>query len=113
MEDQVKLIESLVARLEQYAQSAAELYKYKALDIFADAASSIVAYIIIVLFAVSGFMILNIGIAFWLGELLGRMYLGFFAVSGFYVLAGCLLFIVRFRLIVKPLRNIIVSQALD
>jgi len=112
MEDQAKLFESLIGRLEHYAQSTAELYKYKAIDIFADAVSSMCAYVVIVLFAVSGFMILNIGIAFWLGELLGRMYFGFFAVAGFYALASCLFFVVRLRMIIKPLRNVIVSQAL-
>ncbi|WP_410960347.1 hypothetical protein, partial [Salmonella sp. SAL4431] len=34
------------------------------------------------------FTILNIGISLWIGELLGKTYYGFFAVSGFYLLTG-------------------------
>jgi hypothetical protein len=34
---------------------------------------------------------MNVGIALWLGELLGKVFYGFFAVAAFYILIGIII----------------------
>ncbi|HEY3372900.1 MAG TPA: hypothetical protein VGK10_18770 [Prolixibacteraceae bacterium] len=113
MEDQENLIESLLEKGEQYGKTTIELLKLKTLDKSADVASTIISWAIVVVFTVLFFLILNIGIALWLGELLGKSYYGFFAVAGFYALLALFFAIFREQLVKRPVNNSIVTQVLD
>ena len=112
MEKQVLLIETLFERTERFTKSSAELYKLKAIDKFADMLSTLIARITVMVFVILFFLILNLGVAMWLGEILGKLYYGFFCVAGFYALGGILLFVFRDEWIKTPLRNSIITQAL-
>jgi len=113
MDEQSELIESLIEKGEQYGKTTLELLKLKTLDKSADVASNLVSWLIVAIFAVLFFLILNVGIALWLGELLGKSYLGFFAVSGFYALLAIVFALFRKRLIKDPVSNSIISQVLE
>ena len=112
MEDQT-LIESLIEKGEQYGKTTIELLKLKTLDKSADVVSSMVSWLIVIIFAVLFFLIFNIGVALWLGELMGKSYYGFFAVSGFYALLALLFSIFRKQLVKNPLNNSIITQVLE
>lgn len=113
MEEQTGLIESLIEKGEQYGKTTFELLKLKTLDKSADVASNLISWLIVVVFAVLFFLILNIGIALWLGELLGKSYYGFFVVSGFYALLALVFGVFRKQLIKKPVNESIVKQVLE
>ncbi|MFY9152684.1 MAG: hypothetical protein WAO52_11750 [Prolixibacteraceae bacterium] len=113
MEEPSGLIESLIEKSEQYGKTTFRLLKLKTLDKSADVASDLVSWLIVIIFAVLFFLILNIGIALWIGELLGKSYYGFFIVSGFYALLTLLFVIFRKQLVKKPLNNTIITQVLD
>ena len=113
MEEQTGLIESLIEKGEQYGKTTFELLKLKMLDKSADVASNLISWLIVVVFAVLFFLILNIGIALWLGELLGKSYYGFFVVSGFYALLALVFGVFRKQLIKKPVNESIVKQVLE
>lgn len=113
MEQQENLIESLIEKGEQYGKTTLELIKLKALDKSADMTSTLASWIIVVVLIVLFFLILNIGIALWIGEMLGKAYFGFFAVAGFYGLLALIFGIFREKLIKKPVNNSIISQVLD
>ena len=113
MEDQENLIESLIEKGEQYGKTTIELLKLKTLDKSADVASTIISWAIVIVFAVLFFLILNIGIALWLGELLGKSYYGFFAVAGFYAFLALVFAIYRESLVKRPVNNSIVTQVLE
>lgn len=113
MDEQSGLIESLIEKGEQYGKTTIELLKLKTLDKSADVASNLVSWLIVVVFAVLFFLILNIGVALWIGELLGKSYYGFFAVSGFYLLFALIFGIFRKQLIKKPLNESIITQVLE
>jgi hypothetical protein len=113
MDEQSGLIESLIEKGEQYGKTTIELLKLKTLDKSADVTSNLVSWLIVVIFAVLFFLILNIGVALWIGELLGKSYYGFFAVSGFYLLLALIFAIFRKQLIKKPLNESIISQVLE
>jgi len=113
MDEQSGLIESLIAKGEQYGKTTLELLKLKTLDKSADVASNLVSWLIVVIFAVLFFLILNIGVALWIGELLGKSYYGFFVVSGFYALLAIVFAVFRKSLIKNPVNESIITQVLD
>jgi len=113
MDEQSGLIESLIEKGEQYGKTTIELLKLKTLDKTADVTSNLVSWLVVLIFAVLFFLILNIGVALWVGELLGKSYLGFFAVSGFYALLALIFGIFRKQLIKKPLNETIITQVLE
>lgn len=113
MEEQSGLIESLFEKGEQYGKTTIELLKLKTLDKSADIISNLVSWWIVLIFAVLFFLILNIGVALWLGELLGKSYYGFFVVSGIYAVLAIVFAIFRRQLIKKPLNNSIITQVLE
>jgi len=113
MDEQSGLIESLIAKGEQYGKTTLELLKLKTLDKSADVVSNLVSWLIVVIFAVLFFLILNIGIALWIGELLGKSYYGFFVVSGFYALLAIVFAIFRKQLIKNPVNESIINQVLE
>ncbi len=113
MDEQTGLIESLIEKGEQYGKTTLELLKLKTLDKSADVASNLVSWLIVLIFAVLFFLILNIGVALWLGELLGKSYYGFFIVAGFYALLALIFGIFRKQLIKDPVNNSIIEQVLE
>lgn len=113
LDGQSVLLESLLEKGEQYGKTTLELLKLKTLDKSADVISNMVSWIVVAVFAVLFFLILNIGIALWLGELMGKSYYGFFAVSGFYAVLAFVFVIFRKQLIKEPLNNSIITQVLE
>lgn len=92
METTPNVIEALLEKAEQYGKTSLELFKLKAVEKTSDTISKLFVYgivaAVILLFAIA----VNIGIALWIGDLLGKSYYGFFCVAGFYAIAGCVLF---------------------
>ena len=113
MEDQESLIESLIEKGEQYGKTTIELLKLKTLDKSADVASTLISWAIVIVFAVLFFLILNIGLALWIGEIMGKSYYGFFAVAGFYALLAIIFGIFREQFVKNPINNSIITQVLE
>jgi hypothetical protein len=113
METQTSSIEALVDRAGQYGKTSIELYRLKAIDKSADVVSSLVTKLAVIIFFTLFFLVLNIGVALWLGDVLGKSYLGFFIVAGFYAISGIVLYVFRNKWIKVPLRNSIIIQALN
>lgn len=113
MEDKINFIEPLFERVEEYGKTSFELLKLKALDKISGTVSSFVSRGIIIL-VLSMFLVLaTIGVALWLGELLGKSYYGFFCVAGFYGIVGSVLYFLLFNWIKKRIRNSFVLHMLN
>jgi hypothetical protein len=112
MDERESLIESLIEKGEQYGKTTLELLKLKTLDKSADVASDLVSWLIIVIFATLFFLILNVGIALWIGDLLGKSYYGFFVIAGFYAILALVFSIFRKQFIKRPVNNSIITQVL-
>lgn len=101
--------ENLVEKGERLAKSSIELLRLKSIDKSTDvlAAISMVATIgcLVVLFIIMG----SIGIAMLVGEWLNRGSLGFIIVATFYALVALILYTFRRRLIVNPLKNLLIK----
>ena len=113
MEIQSSSIESLFERVEAYTKTTYELSKLKLLETVMMIVTSLVprvsTIIVFLLFA----LVLNIGIALFLGELLGKSYWGFFIVAAFYFVVGMVMHFFLHRWIKKPLSDSIINQALQ
>ena len=112
MEEKPTLIESLFEKSEAYAKTNLDLFKLKAIDKSADLVSTVLSklvfYIVVLLIIFS----LNTGLAIWIGELLGKLYYGFFIVAAFYVLVALLLHFVP-GIIKSPVNNSIILKMLN
>jgi hypothetical protein len=55
---------------------------------------------------------LNLGLAFWLGDILGKTYFGFFVVAAFYILAGSIFYIFFSKRLKRYICNSLIQQML-
>jgi len=107
-----KIIESLVIKVEAYSKTNFELFKLKAVDKTADISSRLLSRTLL-LIAISFFaLFINIGLSFWIGELLGKIYYGFAVVAGFYALVSITLLITH-QIFIKKMKNYIISHLLN
>jgi len=103
-------IESLFETIKDYGQTNIDLVKLKAADRISDIVSSLVANFL-VLIALSMFIvILNIGIALLLGELLGKSYYGFFVLAGFYLIVGLIFNSKKGKWFQEPIGDMLVRK---
>jgi len=113
MGENANMIESLIERTTEYGKTSFELIKLKALDKTSDVVSSLVPNSIIIVFFLSFMLFLSVGLALWLGEILGKTYYGFLVVSAFYGVTGILFYIVMHKWIKKLVCNNIIKQVLN
>ena len=113
METQVKdNIESLFEKTGDYLETRIDLYKLKAVDTSSDVISSLVSKLIVLFVFAIFIIIVNIGIALFLGELFGRYYYGFFTVAGFYLIAGIIFNSMRRKWFKGPIADSLIKKLL-
>lgn len=112
METSESLIELLFERVESYGKTTYELSKLKLLKTTADVLPSLISKLIVVLVISFFTLILSMGIAFLLGELLGNLYYGFFIVAAVYLVAGIVFYFFLHKWIKKPIGDFIIKQVL-
>ncbi|HTL83144.1 MAG TPA: hypothetical protein VL651_15630 [Bacteroidia bacterium] len=113
METQLKSVELLTERALHYGEARFELFRLKAIGKTADTVSSLGAKMVVLLVLGIGFFSLNIGLALWLGDLLGKFYYGFFIMGAFYCLAGFITHIFRINWMKNPIRNFIITRSIN
>ena len=112
MEDNARSIESLLEKVVDYSKTSYELAKLKALDKTSDVASSLVPHSVVFVLLASFMLFVNFGLAFWLGEIFGNTYYGFFVVAAFYVVTGLVLHFFFHKRIKNLVWNYIIKQVL-
>ena len=112
MEEFKKQIEALIEGAVEYGKSTIELGKLKAIDRISDVAASLLSKIIAGAALVLFILFASLGLAFWLGEILGKIYFGFFAVAAIYGLLGILIHLFLSKWIKIVICNYIIRTAL-
>ena len=112
MEDNAKLIEKLLERVVEYGKTSAELIKLKALEKASDVFSSLALHSVAFVLIASFMLFLNLGLAFWLGDIIGKAYYGFFLIGGFYILIAIVITLFMRKWIIKITRNYIIKHLL-
>ena len=113
METPTTLIEELYERGEVFGKTTLELSKLKVIETTTVVVSALIWRLSVVLMLSLFALVLNIGIALWLGELLGKSYYAFFIVAGFYLVAGIVFHFFLHNWIKKPVSDLIITQALQ
>ncbi len=112
MEDKSLIIKFLVQIAESLTKTNLDLLKLKAISKSADAVSSIVQKIIVFTAVIVLITLLNIGLALWIGELVGKLYFGFFIVAAFYVLVVLVLHYIP-GIVKSPVNNALILKLLN
>jgi Zn-dependent protease with chaperone function len=112
MEEKKSPVEVLLERGETYAKTTLQLFKLKATDQVARIVSNIASGFVILILLILLFINLNIGIALVIGDLLGKIRLGFMIMAGFYGLMGLFVYLFRDRWIKNPVSNVVIAQLL-
>jgi uncharacterized membrane protein len=113
METPVSVVESLFEQVETYSKKTFELSKLKSVETAANVATSLLTQMGVIVMISLFVIVLSIGIALLLGELLGKVYYGFFIVAAFYLLAGGVLHYFLYGWIKTPVSNFIIRQTLQ
>jgi fatty acid desaturase len=112
MEDSKKLFESLIDRAADYGKTSFELVKLKAVDKASDVVSSVMPNVFVLILVSSFILFLNLGLAIWLGEILGKVFYGFFTVAAFYFLTATVIHFFMHKSLKRIIRNYVIKQLL-
>lgn len=110
MEDKASSIELLFEKAERYAKTNVDLLKLKAIGTSADVVSTLTSKFIVALVVSIVLILVNIGLALWIGEETGKLFYGFFIVASFYVVLALVLHFFREKLIKTPVNDSIITQ---
>ncbi len=110
MENNPGHIDSLFEQAGNYVETRIELAKLKITEKSSDAISNLASKLVLVTIVAVFMLMLNVGIALWLGELLGKNYYGFFVLAGFYGIVGLVCYLLQEKLIKVPVTNAIIKK---
>lgn len=107
------ILEPLFDRAEDYVKTSFELYKLKTISKTAEVVSTFVSRGAVLIVLSMFLVFVSIGLALWLGDLLGKTYLGFFCVAAFYIVLGGVLFYFLHQYIKRQISNSIISEVFN
>jgi hypothetical protein len=113
MQDQANAIEDLFSKTTDYLETRVELLELKAIGKTSAITSSFVSGLVIGIVLSLVLVFIHLGIAIWLGAVLGQLYYGFFAVAGFYILVAGILYPLRKRLLQTPVKNAVIKNLIN
>jgi len=105
VEDPQTEIEQLSDHLREYVSIRRELFELKLWDKLFGTSATAIAWIAIVFLGIISFFLLTAGLAWWIGTLIGKVYLGFLIVAGAFGLLATILYFGRDRIIQKPITD--------
>jgi len=102
----------LLAKAEKYIQTYGELIKLKAIDSISEVIASLSSSLFLIFFTFLSFLMLEIGFAFWLGDLVGKVYVGFLSIACINLFLLLLIYMFRIKFIKIPIKNSIIRKAI-
>lgn len=112
METPKSLIEELYEKVEDYSLTSIELAKLKGLQTTSSIIAALISKMGVVIIVTLFIVMISTGAAFWLGEILGKLYYGFFVVGGFYLIMSIVSYFLLFHLIKRPISSLIIKHVL-
>lgn len=107
-----KSIDILYEKAKKYTETSVELLALNTVDKTADVLSSLTSIVLIVLVVAMFTLFFNVGLSLFIGNLLNEYYLGFFIVSGFYLVLALVLYKFKDKIIKMPVANLIIAKLL-
>lgn len=112
MENNATSLEMLLQKAEDYGKTTLTLLKLRMVDKSANMFSSIAIGLAFFLIVALFLFLFSVGLALWIGELEGKMYWGFFTVTGIYIVIGLILYVFRAKWIGAPVKNAVIVEML-
>jgi hypothetical protein len=112
MENNTNIFESLLESAADYGKTSYNLVRLKALDKTADVVSSMIPHFLVFVILASFLLFISLASALWLGEIMGKIYFGFFVVAGFYGIAGLIFYFLLFKRLKRFVSDYTIRQAL-
>ena len=113
VEDPQTEIEQLSDHLREYVGIRRELFELKLWDKLFGTSAAIITWSVIVFLGIICFFLLSAGLAWWVGTLIGKVYLGFLIVAGAFGLIATLLYIGRDHILQKPLTDRFIAHLVN
>jgi len=112
MSNQPNLIDSLIGNTQNYVETRLTLFKLKMVDKSSDVASTVLSFIPLILVFTIVFILLNIGIALLIGDLVGKAWLGFLILTAVYIIIALVLYSQRNKWLKLPFANMLIRKFL-
>ncbi len=113
MNNETNAFEDLFNKTTDFLETKAELIQLKVVNKTSDIASSFVSRLVMGVVICLIIVLLSIGTAIWVGTMLGELYLGFFIVTGFYLLILLILYFGRNTLVKSVVKNSMIKNMLN
>jgi hypothetical protein len=106
-------IVSMWAEIRKYIETRFDLIQYKAIDKTAHLASSVISNVVLLFGSFLAIFMVMCGLAFLVGERLGKTSYGFFAVGGVLLIFVILLIAFRRRWLNAPITDNIIKEVFN
>jgi len=113
MEENSTLIESLLERATEYGKTNYELVKLNVIDKSTNGISSFVPNTVVFLVLSTMMLFFNLGMAFWLGKILGEIFYGFLLVSAFYAFVAFVMYFFLRKWVKRVFYDYMIKQLLN
>ena len=112
IDENENILSTLLDSLEEYGRTNVELIKLKGLDKISNLAATVISRVTVMIACATFILMASIGLAFWLGEVLGRIWYGFFVVAAFYGLLGLMAYFFMYKGLKRIFADMIIHQML-
>lgn len=104
--------ETLFERVEEYGDVNIKLLKYKMIDISVEMLSASISKLIVIAVLLLFTFLLSVGVALWLGKVLGGVYYGFFIIALVYGIISLTIYLLR-KQIKQNIGDSLISNAFN
>ncbi len=110
MEPDPNKVESLLKNASDHLETKFKLFKWKVALKSAEVVSGNASRLVLLAFLSLFVFVLSIAVGLYLGELLGKIYYGFFVLAGFYGLCVFIVYLFKDKWIETPVSNGIIQK---
>jgi hypothetical protein len=113
MDENLKAVELLLEKAVDYGKTGFELAKLRSVEKISDVVSSLIPHSVVLILFASFMLFFNLGLAFWLGDILGKAFYGLLIVAGFYGICGLFLHFFMHKWFKKVVGNHLVKTLMN
>jgi hypothetical protein len=106
----IPAFEELLEDTKTYVETNVDLLKLKFVDKTSVVTSSLISIVAISALILITVVLASIGIAIWIGKMLGEYYYGFYIVSGFFTILIIIIYLFREKWLKKPIANSLIEN---
>ncbi|MFD1629613.1 phage holin family protein [Pseudopedobacter beijingensis] len=103
-------MQEIIDKLKEYVDTRLRLAKLVAIEKSSSAIAEIIAILIISVFLLLAFLFVSLALGFYISELLGNSYSGFFIVALFYFLVALVVFLIKGNVLERTIVNTIIKK---